>query len=179
MNTHTHSLREYLQEEVLYGQPFSWRRVYKRVSRSREANFLFWFRIAYVLHRGGNRLGRSLARRINRKIRFKYCCDLNRKSEIGIGFKIGHLTGIVVHPGVTIGRNVEVRQNTTIGTVDDSQITNIVIGDNVDIGANCCIVGNAISIGNNVTIGAMSFVNKSIADNQVYITPKIPVSHKK
>ncbi|EBQ5022487.1 serine acetyltransferase, partial [Salmonella enterica subsp. enterica serovar Cerro] len=50
-------------------------------------------------------------------------------------------------------------------------------------GANTCIIGS-ITIGNNVTIGAMSFVNKSIPANSIYITKKtsevIPViNHKK
>nr|WP_240202912.1 hypothetical protein [Salmonella enterica] len=40
------------------------------------------------------------------------------------------------------------------------------------MGANTCIIGS-ITIGDNVTIGAMSFVNKSIPANSIYITKNI------
>lgn len=90
------------------------------------------------------------------------------------GSLIGHPIGIVVNSGCVIGKNFTLRQNTTIGTtaqgLGDHQ--DIIIGDNVSVGANSCIVGSGLTIGDNVTIGAMSFVNKDIPSNSVYMTRK-------
>lgn len=63
-------------------------------------------------------------------------------------------------------------QNTTIGTAYTDKKNGVTIGNNVDIGSNSCIIGDDIKIGDNVTIGAMSFINKDIAQNTIYITEK-------
>lgn len=100
----------------------------------------------------------------------KYGVDIGMDSSIGAGFYIGHFPGVVITDHCSIGRNLKIRQNTTIGIKDNSYY--LTIGDNVDIGANSCIIGGDITIGDNVTIGAMSFVLKDIPSNTTYITVK-------
>jgi serine acetyltransferase len=82
----------------------------------------------------------------------------------------------VIAQTVKIGKNFVIRQNTTIGTSGHKKNPenpyDIEIGDNVNLGANCCIIGNGLKIGSQVTIAAMSFVNKDIPANVIYITKK-------
>lgn len=177
-----YTLHDYYQNEILRDKKhFSWLKIFKRIRKSREANFLFWFRLSYVLHRKNSKLAISIAKKINNRIRFKFNCDIHRNSEIGIGLTITHLTGIVIHPQVKIGNNFLLHQNTTIGskgsiTGNIPKARVVTIGNNVCIGAHCCILGDDLKIGNNVVIGAMSFVNKDIKSNTTLFTKKVTVS---
>lgn len=91
--------------------------------------------------------------------------DLPYKTKIGKGLQIYHGFGIVVHSSAIIGRNVILRQNTTIGQAHSNGECPT-IGNNVDIGAHSIIIGN-ICIGNNCTIGAGSLVNKSFPADSI------------
>jgi serine O-acetyltransferase len=169
-----YTFKEYVRHEVINKSKntnMSISRVMGRL-RIREYNFIFWYRASYVLHRKNTFLAKKVARYINDRIRFKFCCDIHRESEIGIGLKIDHLSGIVINPNTSIGGNFRIFQNKTIGTAQLMNSTGVIIGDNVMVGANSCIIGNGIKIGSDVNIGAMSFVNKSIDDGLTYITIK-------
>ena len=136
--------------------------ILKRTRKSNTLRYLFIFRLAQYLNaRKG--LCRVYAKRLERKSNLKYGVDINIDAQIGPGFRIGHLPGIVITGHVQIGRNFFIRQNTTIGikTMGLAEY-DLKIGDNVSIGANSCIIADTLSIGDDVTIGAMSFVNKSI-----------------
>jgi putative colanic acid biosynthesis acetyltransferase WcaB len=91
--------------------------------------------------------------------------DLSYNTRVGLGLKIFHAHGLVIHADSIIGQNVVLRQNTTIGQAHDDAGSPI-IGDNVNIGANCIIIGE-ISIGENCVIGAGSVVNKSFPPNSI------------
>lgn len=67
----------------------------------------------------------------------------------------------MLHEGTSIGKNLILHQNSTIGTTDKGVPR---ISNNVTLGANVNIIGN-ISIGNNCTVGAGSVVTKSFPDN--------------
>ncbi|EGZ4350130.1 serine acetyltransferase [Salmonella enterica subsp. enterica serovar Portland] len=109
---------------------------------------------------------------INRKLNSKFGIDIELGAVIGYGLDIPHHMGIVITKKARIGCNLSLKQNTTIGNKQGLKEDDfIIIGNNVDIGANTCIIGS-ITIGDNVTIGAMSFVNKSIPANSIYITKK-------
>jgi serine O-acetyltransferase len=169
----TLSLKEYYHIEILGGREkkFRWLKVFKRARRSKRCNFMFWYRMAYVLYRTKSKMCKSLSNTIALKLMKRYSVEIMLGAEIGEGFIIGHNVGIVITKNAKIGKNFKIRQNTTIGA-DFKSDEPIVIGDNVAIGANSCIIGSGITIGNNVIIGAMSFVNKSIPDNVTYITRK-------
>lgn len=113
--------------------------------RSRKTLFLFFL----------------INRVILRHLSIKYGIQISYKTDIKGGFKINHYSGIGIDQKAKIGRNLNIRQNTTIGNTYKGCPT---IGDNVYIGANCVLIGK-ITIGNNVVIGAGSVVNKSIPDN--------------
>ena len=99
------------------------------------------------------------------------------KSEISNFHILGNIylhNVILYHPFSTvinaksIGSNLKIRNNTTIGNTKNSQSNIPIIGNNVEIGANSVIIGN-IKIGNNVTIGAGTLINKDVPDNAIVV----------
>lgn len=166
-------LKCYWKEEILGGadKEFSWMRLWRRVRRSRSANFLFWFRLADHLVRCDNRFLKSVAKGVNNKLIQRHGIEIMLGANIAEGLRLSHMQGVVIFKAVRIGRNFTIRQNTTIGSDFKSELP-MVIGDNVDVGANSCIIGNGVVIGDDVVIGAMSFVNKNVPSGCVYLTEK-------
>ncbi len=170
---HRKPLKHYWKVEILGGadKKFSWLRLWRRVRRSRSANFLFWFRLADHFARRESRFLKSVAKAINNKMIQRHGIEIMLGADIAEGLRAVHMQGIVVFKNVRIGQNFTIRQNTTIGS-DFKSDKPMVIGNNVDVGANSCIIGDGVEIGDDVLIGAMSFVNKDIPSGSVYITEK-------
>ena len=168
-----YSFKKYLAAEVLKKpiSEFSWFKAIRKARRSTRPNFLFWYRLSYLLYRKHNRFCKSLAKSINDSLIKKYSCDIGLGAQIDIGFDLAHTVGIVITNKAIIGKNFYIRQNTTIGD-DGKSESPIIIGDNVSIGANSCIIGSGLKIGSNSTIGAMSFVNKGIPNETIHVTVK-------
>ena len=97
-------------------------------------------------------------------------CDIPALTQIGIGFEIFHSAhASVVSPGTIIGKNVSLRQNTTIGAKGfQGAEKSPVIEDNVTIGPNVCIIGD-ITIGKGATIGAGAVVVKDVPPYSVVV----------
>ncbi|MDZ7279984.1 serine acetyltransferase [Pantoea eucrina] len=167
--------KECLRIEVLNRdgkKKFSWFKVFHRVTFGYKKNFYFWWRLANYMYTKPSPRLRKWARRINNKLLLKYGTEISLEAFIGPGMKVNHYVGIVVRAESVIGKNIKLRQNTTIGRKDSADTSGkIFIGDNVDIGAHTCIIGDIV-IGDNVTIGAMSFVNKDIPANSVVYSEK-------
>ena len=171
--SHYEEMKQLLCADILSNsKKFSWRRIILRCWRQPGYRFMCWWRIANCLYCQGGRARVKWARRIHRRLVSKYNTDIGWGARIGEKFKIYHFVGIVICPQAVIGKNVRIRQNTTIGLKTVEGIKAIRIGDNVEIGANSCIIGDDLTIGDNVTIGAMSFVNRDVPANSVYITRK-------
>ena len=142
--------------------------ILKRIRKHNNLRYLFMFRLAQYFY-SGNRLARAYAKRLERKLNLKYGVDISINAQIGPGFRIAHLPGVVITGYVKIGRNFLIRQNTTIGIKTlGLERYDLLIGDNVSVGAHSCILGDTLTIGDNVTIGAMSFVNKDIAQGVTF-----------
>jgi serine acetyltransferase len=169
-------LKECLKLEVISKsgkKEFSWVKVLHRVVFSRKKRFYFWWRIANYLYSFDSKRLRRISANINYNLRRKYGADISVAAHIGAGMKVNHYIGIVVRAECVIGRNLNIRQNTTIGRKrTNTEMGMIVIGDNVDIGAHACIIGDII-IGNNVEIGASSFINKNIPDNSTVYNRRV------
>jgi len=89
----------------------------------------------------------------------------------GSGLKLDHGQALVVNGECILGRNVLLRQSTTIGKKqlpDGGYSAPPRIGNNVDIGAQVCIIGD-IEVGDNVIIGVGAVVVKSIPPNSVVV----------
>lgn len=171
-------LVSYLKEEIATKDNGSVKlsTLVNRVLAKERYHYVFWFRIAqYFFNKPKGFINyKKIAKRINRKLIFEHNIDIGLGARIGPGICFSHRVGIVITHRAVIGRNLRLRQNTTIGSIDPYSDAHITIGDDVEIGANVCIVGE-ITIGNNVTIGAMAFVNKDIPANSVYYTEYRPV----
>lgn len=165
---------EFWRIEIVRKDKFSWRRLLRNKA-NRRRNFLFWWRLASEMHEHGTKRQKKAASSIFSMLKDRYASDIALEARIGPGLHVPHHTGVVISNRARIGSHFTIRQNTTIGGVQGMTESDVIrIGNNVDIGANSCLVG-PITVGDNVVIGAMSFVNKDIDSNMIFITPKSSV----
>lgn len=81
--------------------------------------------------------------------------------RLGRRVRIWHHSGIILS-AVSIGDDVQIRQNTTMGLSSSDRPLEIpTIGDRVDIGCGACILG-AVIVGDDCKIGANAVVIKDI-----------------
>jgi serine acetyltransferase len=127
--------------------------------KSKIFNYLY-----FKAHRGGN-MWRWLFMYYTERI---LGCDIKPSTIIGEGFELYHSAhASVVSPGTIIGKNVSLRQNTTIGAKGFSgSEKSPVILDDVTIGPNVCIIGE-ITIGKGAIIGAGAVVVKDVPENAI------------
>lgn len=97
-------------------------------------------------------------------------CWISASAQIGPGFLIAHVGGIVIGDNVRIGRNCDIRQNVTLGgnynrrTPDGaSQPT---IGDDVSFGVGCAVLG-PVQVGSGCIIGANSVVTRDVPEGMI------------
>ena len=117
-----------------------------------------WMRICKYFSEKKIKLLYFLSRLKYRHLQVKYGIQIDYRLDILGGFNIHHYGGIV-----KIGKNLNIRNNTTIGNTDKGVPE---IGDNVFIGVNSVLIGD-IKIGDNCIIGAGSVVTKSFDDNSI------------
>ena len=93
--------------------------------------------------------------------------DIPASVDIGKGFRIGHIGGIVMNPNVIIGNNVDIYNGVLLGMNFRGHKTGCpLIKDNVFIGANAVICGK-ITIGNDVLIAPNSYVDFDVPDHSI------------
>ena len=129
---------------------------------------------AVVLHRIGNWFCRHRLRIVGKLLEcfmHHLChCWISSQAEIGEGFLVAHVCGLVIGGGVVIGKNCDVRQNVTMGgnfnkTDADGRMFPT-LGDNISVGAGAVIIG-PVKIGNNCIIGANSVINRDVPENVI------------
>lgn len=120
-----------------------------------------WFRL--------RKMG-PIAAVIERLMRHLSHCWVSTLADIGPGFAIAHVCGIIIPPDAVLGKNCDIRQNITIGGSYGKRRSdgtfNPVIGDQVSIGAGAVVIG-PIEIGSNTIIGANAVVTTNIPENSV------------
>lgn len=129
---------------------------------------------AVMLYRIGNwfrkRRLNMMAGLCERLMRHLCLCWIGTSAEIGGGFRIGHTIGLVIGGGAIIGKNCDVRQNTTFGgnygKVDSTGRSQPRLGDNVSVGAGAVILG-PVKVGSNSIIGANAVVTKDVPENVI------------
>ncbi len=101
--------------------------------------------------------------------------DLGYTVKLGRRVRLWHHGGMVLGAR-SIGDDVHIRQNTTLGVMtrlDDT--AKPVIGDRVDLGAGACVLGE-VTIGDDAVVGANSVVVKDVAPGAVVFgVPARPV----
>ena len=115
---------------------------------------------------------------IQRHLMYKYGINIPYSTNIGLGFKINHFSGIVINSKAKIGNNVTICQGVTIGKQESGKIGCPTIGDCVYIGPGAKISGN-IKIGDNALIGANAVITSDILENEVVAPEKGKVISKK
>jgi serine O-acetyltransferase len=136
------------------------------------------FRVGQTLYKRRNH---KLARLFFMKLEKNYSIFINPKATIGIGLKLPHPTGIVIGAGATLGENVIIFQQVTIGggRIGDAQVNNYPdIGNNCVLFAGAKLLGN-IKIGNYCKIGANAVVIKDVPDNSVAVGIPARIINKK
>lgn len=97
-------------------------------------------------------------------------CYISHSANIGEGFLISHVGGIVIGGGTIIGTNCDIRQNVSFGgnfnKKREDGTSKPILGNNISIGAGACILG-PVNVGNNVIIGANSVVNRDVPENVI------------
>ena len=134
-------------------------------------HFLFWLRLLNC----NNLLLGGVSRFIYQVIGCMFHISVHRQTKIGYGLRIVHNGPIVINVSTIIGDNVDIYQNTTIGSMF---LKAAQIGNNVYIGPSVCIVED-VKIGDGVTIGAGSVIVKDVeAGTTVAGNPAKVISHK-
>ncbi len=92
-------------------------------------------------------------------------CWISVSAEIGPGFLIAHVGGIIIGGGTKIGNNCDIRQNVTFGgnfnKKDSEGRQQPQIGNNVSFGVGCVVIG-PVKVGDNSIIGANSVVTRDV-----------------
>lgn len=98
-------------------------------------------------------------------------CDIDIPigTKIGDGFYIAHKGTIVIYGSASLGKNIYISANATIGLQSRGKKYGApIIGDNVWIGANSVIVGK-VKIGSNVLIAPNTYINFDVPDNSIVL----------
>lgn len=111
---------------------------------------------------------------VQRHLMYKYGINIPYSTNIGLGFKINHFSGIVINSKSKIGNNVTICQGVTIGKQESGKIGCPTIGDSVYIGPGAKVLGN-IKIGDNALIGANAVVTSDILENEIVAPEKSKV----
>jgi serine O-acetyltransferase len=108
------------------------------------------------------RWGLKIAHRLwNRIITHRHHCEISHRATIGPGLLLMHRTGVNIGPA-TIGKNVVIHQNVTIGQrVAGGDKGVPTIGDNVWIGPGAILSGG-ITVGDGATISAGTVLSRDV-----------------
>jgi serine O-acetyltransferase len=103
-------------------------------------------------------------------IRNVYSIEITSRTQIGRRLRLAHQGGVSIHPSVVIGDDCLIRQNVTIGIVDDIATGAPRLGDRVEIGAGAVIIGE-ITIGDDARIGPNAVVTMSVPAGALAVAP--------
>jgi serine acetyltransferase len=125
------------------------------------------YRLSAALRRRGARRSARLVKALNFAL-FKTI--IPPELEAGDGLELGHHGfGVVIHPNTTIGRNVFLGHQVTLGTdVELRDPRRMRIGDNVTVGAGAIVLG-PVEIGSGAVIGAGAVVTGDVPANTVVV----------
>lgn len=143
----------------------------KLIFSSRGFLSVFFFRLSSAFRERG--LG-ILAGLLDRFSTTLTGAEIRSTACIGPGLHIAHTYGLVIGGNVRAGRNLSLRQCTTLGGrggrtrehSDDFRWSQPVIGDDVSIGCNAVLLG-PILVGSKSVIGACSLVIHDVPSNTV------------
>jgi serine O-acetyltransferase len=126
-------------------------------------------RVAHSLWKLNRRIS---ARMLSNWARFLTGIEIHPGARIGKEVFIDHGMGVVIGETAIVGDNVLIYHGVTLGGVSNSsQKRHPTVGNNVVIGAGAKILGNII-IGNQAKIGANAVVVSDVAAGKTVVGPK-------
>ena len=127
---------------------------------------LLYYKLAHYFY---NKKNYFIARYICEKGKRKTGIEIHPGATIGKNLFIDHGTGVVIGETAIIGDNVTMYHGVTLGgTKKDKGKRHPTIGNNVLLGCNATILGN-IKVGNNSKIGANTIVLKDIPEDATVV----------
>lgn len=132
-------------------------------------SYVFWFRIYSAIANSKNplRLLRPMVKFLHELNSVVVGVQIPLYAKIDGGLCIKHYSGVVVNGYATLGRNVTLFQNVTIGRSFAGKNKGVPkIGNNVIIFSGASIIGG-VEIGDNVVIGTNSVVLTDIPSNSI------------
>lgn len=138
--------------------------------------FLYTSFKANLYYKISNKLYRKkhyfLARYVSEKLKKKTGIEIHPGATIGKNLFIDHGVGVVIGETAVIGDNVTIYQGATLGTTGKViENRHPIVGDNVIIGAGAIILG-PLKIGNNAKIGAGAVVLGDVEENSTVVGVK-------
>jgi serine O-acetyltransferase len=139
----------------------------KQATRSSpEFEIVYWFRLASATD---NTLLRPYYQWRYRRLRIRRHVTLIPGTQIGPGFRIGHLGALVVHPKAVLGEDITLCQGVTIGKIHSGRRQGVPrLGSHLYLAANAVVIGG-IQIGNHVVISPNAFVNFDVPDHSIVL----------
>lgn len=126
----------------------------------------FWYQIAKYFY---DKKHYCIARYLTERTKRKTGIEIHPGAKIGKNLFIDHGMGVVIGQTSEIGDNVVIFHGVTLGgTGKEKGKRHPTIGNNVMVGAGAKILGN-IKIGDNCKIGANAVVVKNVSDNKTVI----------
>ena len=126
-------------------------------------------KMQYLASRGGV-ISRYRAMWIQKRLVQKYSMHVSPYCKIGKGFHLPHPVGIVIGSSVSLGFNVSVYQNCTLGGArigDVKKGNQPTVGNNVTIFAGSLVLGR-VTVADNVIIAANSVLLKDAEECGIY-----------
>jgi serine O-acetyltransferase len=128
---------------------------------------VFLYRLGRVLRQNHFRIIAAIIERIMHHVSH---CWISTNAQIGGGFVVTHVGGLVIGSGTVIGKNCQVRQNVTFGgnysKKNEGGRLYPIVGDNISIGAGAVIIG-PVKVGSNSIIGANTVVTRDMPENVI------------
>ena len=105
-------------------------------------------------------------------VRNLYGIELSGTAVVGRRVCFPHQGGIVIHPNARIGDDCLIRQNVTVGALNNERVTEApVLGDRVELGAGAAVIGR-VKVGDDVRVGPNAVVMASVPAASTVIAPR-------
>lgn len=128
---------------------------------------VMFYRLGHACRCRKFRLGAAICERLMHHLSH---CWISTAAEIGPGFFVAHVCGIVIGAGSRIGQQCDIRQNTTLGgnfnKTDDEGRSQPTLGDEVSLGVGVVILG-PVKVGDRSIVGANAVVTRDIPANTI------------
>ena len=156
-----------LRRDTLAGRAWRTSRVLLSVAGAR---VVLLYRLGHALHHRGGAAGRLAAATLGWWSRHWYGCAISPEARLFGGLNLPHPQGIVIGPGVVVGRRAWVFHNVTIGPAHGVAGMPSV-GRHARIYAGAVLVG-PVRVGDHVQISANALVEADVPDGARVLPPR-------